>query len=371
MAFNEVAKKLLFSYDPESVHNFSNRFLELAGKAEPIEKFIASDCAFSHKSLETEVLGIKFPNPTMLAAGHDKYGKLVNMAHACGMGGIETGGVCWDEQLGEDRPRVFRLIDDKAAINRMGFNNPGVQKFKTIAATWHPKVPVGLNIGKSKATPLDEAPKEYGLTYTVLAPYVDYVTVNVSSPNTPGLRQLQDRGHLEAILKNMRMTDHYRRPILVKIAPDLTYEQIDEVIEVVHTSADGIVAVNTTTSRDNLKSPEHLTSQRGGLSGEPLRKRAEEICAHIYNQFQYLDCQKPIFGVGGIMSADDAYKRIRLGASVIQVLTGIYYSKTAWGGMGFFKEINQGLVKRLERDGHTKISEVIGVEAKHLKRKVA
>ncbi len=297
------------------------------------------------KRLEREVFGLKFKNPVGLAAGFDKDAKLYNQFSDFGFGFVEIGTLTPKPQDGNPKPRLFRLKPDQAIINRMGFNNKGVFDAVERLKKEH-KVLVGGNIGKNKVTPNDEAVKDYLICFDALFPYVDYFAVNVSSPNTPGLRELQDKEPLKALLhelkkENLKFPESRRKgkPILLKIAPDLTDDQLLDIIEIVEeTKIDGVIATNTTIARDNLKSDLVSTEEKGGLSGKPLTKRSTEVIRFLAEKSGKAF---PIIGVGGIHSAADALEKLEAGADLVQLYTGFIYE-----GPSLIKRINKALLKR-------------------------
>ena len=348
----KLIRPLLFTQDCESVHNRTAALSEWVGKT-PLRGIAGLLYNFENKSLEQNFLGINFKNPVGLAAGFDKHAKLLEFLPSLGFGYTEIGTVTRHSQPGNPRPRLFRLVEDKALINRMGFNNRGADFLaKRLEQSYPFKIPVGINLGKSKITQLADAVGDYLYSFSKLYKYGDYFVVNISSPNTPGLRQLQDKFFLTAILSALtdyRAKQEVRKPILVKIVIDFSLEAIDEILEVCKTSqVDGIISSNTTITRDGLKTQ---INEAGGLSGEPIKKRSSEIIKYIHKKMPNL----PIIGVGGIFTAQDAYEKIKAGASLIQVYTGFVYE-----GPGLAKKINKGLVELLQRDGFKNISEAVG-----------
>lgn len=292
-----------------------------------------------HSSLNRQLWGLNFPNPVGLAAGLDKNGDVINEMAALGFGFIEVGTITPKPQPGNEKPRLFRLVMDEALINRMGFNNVGADAAAVKMKRKKKGVIVGANIGKNKTTPNEEAVRDYEYCFKVLFDYADYFVVNVSSPNTPGLRALQDKDSLAQILivlQDINQSKERPKPLLLKIAPDLTNEQIDDVISVVQqTKIQGIVATNTTISRENLSYSAAIMEKfgAGGLSGKPLAQRATEIIRYIKSKSQI-----PVMGVGGIMTADDALEKINAGADLIQVYTGFIYH-----GPQLIRDINKAL----------------------------
>jgi dihydroorotate dehydrogenase len=295
--------------------------------------------------LEREVFGLRFKNPVGLAAGFDKNAQLYNELSHLGFGFIEIGTLTPKPQDGNPKKRLFRLKADQAIINRMGFNNEGVlaavERLKK-----HHQVLIGGNIGKNKITPNEEATSDYLICFRALFLHVDYFVVNVSSPNTPGLRELQEKAPLTALLRSLqeentelaREKGMKRRPILLKIAPDLTDDQLLDIIDIVKsTSIDGVIATNTTISRENLNSSSELIGQAGGLSGKPLRERSTEVIRFLSEKS---GGNFPIIGVGGIHSPGDALEKLQAGASLVQLWTGFIYE-----GPALVRRINKALLK--------------------------
>lgn len=298
-----------------------------------------------HPSLHRKVFGIDFPNPVGLAAGLDKGAEVIDEMGRVGFGFVEIGTITPKPQPGNDLPRLFRLVKDEALINRMGFNNVGAEVAAQRLKRRKSKVIVGANIGKNKVTANEDAIRDYEYCFTTLFDYADYFVVNVSSPNTPGLRALQDKDSLAAILNSLQainLSKPAQKPILLKIAPDLTNEQIDDVISVVQqTKISGIIATNTTISRDGLSYTQTEIDNygAGGLSGKPLTKRATEVIRYIKSKTQ----QQPItvIGVGGIMTVADALEKLEAGADLIQLYTGFIYK-----GPQLIADINRALIKK-------------------------
>lgn len=297
--------------------------------------------------LEREVFGLRFPNPVGLAAGFDKDGKHFRAMSALGFGFIELGTVTPKPQDGNPQPRLFRLPEDEALINRMGFNNEGVKALVDRLKTGKPKdLIIGGNIGKNKVTPNEEAISDYTICFEALFPYVDYFVVNVSSPNTPNLRALQDKEPLTALLttlQNKNWSQSAPKPILLKIAPDLTDSQLDDIIEIVtQTGIAGVIATNTTISRADLQTSQETveTIGAGGLSGAPVRERSTEVIRYLH---QKSGGKIIIIGVGGIASAEDALEKLEAGATLVQVYSGMVYE-----GPGLVKRINRGILKTQE-----------------------
>ncbi|WP_349351791.1 MULTISPECIES: quinone-dependent dihydroorotate dehydrogenase [unclassified Flagellimonas] len=344
--YKYLIRPVLFLFDPEAVHHFSFRaikFFSILGLGGLFRKiFVVND-----RRLEREVFGVKFKNPVGLAAGFDKDAKLYNEFSDFGFGFVEIGTVTPKPQPGNPKKRLFRLRDDQAIINRMGFNNKGVFDAVEQLKKKH-RVIVGGNIGKNKVTPNDEALKDYLICFEALYEHVDYFVVNVSSPNTPGLRELQDKEPLTKLLKKLKnqnkklAKNHQRKekPILLKIAPDLTDDQLLDIIEIVaDTKIDGVIATNTTIARQNLKSHLTLTEEMGGLSGKPLTNRSTEVIRFLSENSRKAF---PIIGVGGIHAPEDALEKLEAGADLVQLYTGFIYE-----GPGLIKKINKAILEKM------------------------
>ncbi|EON77247.1 Dihydroorotate dehydrogenase [Lunatimonas lonarensis] len=304
---------------------------------------IESAYGFDHPTLEREVFGVKFKNPVGLAAGFDKDAKVIDHMAKLGFGFIEIGTLTPKAQEGNPKPRLFRLPMDAGLINRMGFNNGGVEAAVKRLRERKSDIVVGGNIGKNKMTPNEDAEKDYLYCLEKLHPFVDYFVVNVSSPNTPNLRDLQEKEPLKRLLAAVKAANDAKtkpKPILLKIAPDLTQGQLDDIVEIVlETGIAGVIATNTTLNRDNLATATgQLTSiGAGGVSGKPLKDRSTEIIRYIAEKSGH---KFPIIGVGGIFSASDALEKLEAGASLVQVYTGMIYE-----GPGLVKKIKKGLVR--------------------------
>ena len=356
--YRKLVRPLLFTQDAECAHNFALKQLARASRSKFACGVIGS--IYGAPELPIELFGLKFPNPIGLAAGMDKFAAAVPVWEKLGFGFSELGGVTWHAQPGNPAPRMFRAIADEAIVNRMGFNNFGAEVFAQKLAEWKnsgrwPKHPVGINLGKSKITPLAEAADDYANSFRVLRNLADFFVINVSSPNTPNLRQLQDKAALDEILVAVQKENAARKPILVKIAPDLSFEAIDEILELILSrQIAGIVATNTTISRPptNDSAAEKIYAETGGLSGKPLRVRSTEIIQHLHRRTKG---KLPIIGVGGIFDADDAWEKIAAGASLLQIYTGLVYE-----GPGITKQIVAGLIQRLEIAGMKHLREAVG-----------
>jgi dihydroorotate dehydrogenase len=393
--YRKLVRPALFSLDSEEIHNRTLDALGWLGRREVLREALAS---FYHPAdLPIELFGLRFPNPVGLAAGMDKHAAAVPLWEALGFGFIELGAVTWHPQPGNPAPRMFRAESDAALINRMGFNNPGAEAIATRLAEWRasgrwPKHPVGINLGKSKVSPLEGAAEDYANSFRILGPHADFLVVNVSSPNTPNLRQLQDKAALDEILAALQEQQrragvhppqccygggvspasesssqpagetpalHCAKPILVKVAPDLSFEALDEILELVEPrQIAGIVATNTTLTRPETSDSElkRIYAEAGGLSGRPLRARSTEIVRHLHRQTKG---SLPIIGVGGIFNAEDAWEKITAGASLVQLYTGLVYE-----GPSVAKEIVGGLRRRLGEGGIAELAEVVGLHAK-------
>jgi dihydroorotate dehydrogenase len=326
-------RPLLFRLDPEIAHQLTLQALRLAGNFTPFYWFLSQLYQGSPKPVQA--FGLRFKNPVGLAAGYDKDAVAIRGLAALGFGHVEIGTVTPQPQPGNPRPRLFRLLEDEAVINRMGFPSRGmsmVERQMSKGSRQHPVI-MGINLGKNKDTPLQEAARDYVQSLKCSAPLADYLTINISSPNTVGLRRLQSREMLENLLSEIhaqRQTWNVKRPILVKIAPDLSEEELEDTIGVIlDEGMDGIIATNTTIAREGLQSKHR--EETGGLSGSPLRARSEAILRQVV---KLVDGKTPIVSAGGIMTTADAQRRLDLGATLLQVYTGLIYQ-----GPGLVKKI--------------------------------
>lgn len=319
--YEKFLRPLLFRLEPETAHDLAMFALGAVSRSRLLLKLISTR---QDPHLEKRVFGLKFANPVGLAAGFDKNAVALPAWQALGFGFIEAGTVTARAQPGNVKPRIFRFPEQKALINRLGFNNEGADAMAQRLAVlkksglW-PDIPVGINLGKSKVTPIEEATADYLLSFERLQKFGDYFVLNVSSPNTPNLRKLQDAAALGDLFANMQRRNPDRKPLLVKIAPDLEWEPIEEILALVkeHEIA-GIIAVNTTIDHSAVEPPDG--QQQGGLSGEPLRKRATEIVKFITSK-----SDTPVIAVGGIMDADAAMEKFDAGAALVQLYTGYVY----------------------------------------------
>lgn len=336
--YKTIIRPLFFSFDPEKIHYFTFSLIRFFHKI-GFGSIFRSIYKVESPKLERELFGLKFSNPVGLAAGFDKDAKLYKELSNFGFGFIEIGTVTPKPQPGNEKPRLFRLKEDAAIINRMGFNNGGVEE-AVERLKGNDKVLIGGNIGKNKTTPNEEAVNDYIICFEALFDYVDYFVVNVSSPNTPNLRALQEKKPLTDLLQTLQDRNNLkekRKPILLKIAPDLTEEQLLDIIEIVETTKiDGVIATNTTISREGISSENK--NELGGLSGKPLAKRATEVIRFLSEKSNKAF---PIIGVGGIHSANDALEKLEAGASLVQLYTGFIYE-----GPGLIKQINKAIIKR-------------------------
>ncbi|MCK5782346.1 MAG: quinone-dependent dihydroorotate dehydrogenase [Flavobacteriales bacterium] len=341
--YKSLIRPILFKFYAEDVHNFVFGSIKTFSKIPGVPAIFRALFNYENKSLERTVFGIKFKNPVGLAAGLDKDAELFDELANFGFGFIEIGTVTPKGQPGNPAPRAFRLIPDDGLINRMGFNNKGVMDAKTLLQKRKSGVIIGGNIGKNKVTPNDKAVDDYVLNFEALFDVVDYFVVNVSSPNTPNLRELQDKEPLTKLLSTLQTLNDDKptqKPILLKIAPDLTNEQLDDIVDIVNdTKIAGLIATNTTISREGLTATKERIEEigAGGLSGIPVRKRSTEVVKYLHDKS---NGAFPIIGVGGIHTAEDAIEKLRAGASLVQVYTGFIYE-----GPSIVKNINKGIAK--------------------------
>ncbi len=373
--YQVAIRPLLFNLlkaDPEQLHSTTIRSLKWLSQtsnnppASWINRCLQQSLCLEDARLEQNLFGLNFPNPLGLAAGFDKDGVAAPIWSSLGFGFAELGTVTYHPQPGNPRPRLFRLPLDKAALNRMGFNNSGaVVMAKLLSESQQSliSIPIGVNLGKSKVTPLEEAAIDYLNSFRLLKDCGDYFVVNVSSPNTPGLRSLQDAAMLSSILDLLQKENTAQKPLFVKIAPDLEWEAIADIISLAQTyQLAGIIATNTTIRRDQLKTlvieqtGKSVLEEAGGISGAPLGDRSTEVIRFIAAQTQG---KMPIIGVGGIFSPEDAWEKITAGASLLQVYTGWIYE-----GPFMVRRILQGLLSKLEQNGLNSISEAVGLQIK-------
>jgi len=343
--YKHLIRPVLFRFDAEKVHHFVGFLLRHLTRCPLVDMLCKKIFTVEHPALHRNLFGLHFPSPVGVAAGFDKEGLLYNALSCFGFSHVEVGTVTPKGQLGNPKPRIFRLPEDGALINRMGFNNHGVDILAENLRRNKPKLIVGGNIGKNTLTPNNEAIGDYCRSFEVLFDLVDYFVVNVSCPNIANLTKLQDKDELLSLLnaiQNLNKSKPTPKPVLLKIAPDLNESQLDEIIEIVlETGLDGIIATNTTTTRIGLKSPANKVEKigNGGLSGMPLTQKSTEVIRYIHMRSEG---KIPIIGVGGIMKPEDAIQKIQAGASLVQVYTGFIYE-----GPFIAKRINKALLKNV------------------------
>ena len=339
-----IVRPILFLFDPEKVHYFTFSLIRTLSKIPGFPSLFRGMYQVKDKRLERNLFGLTFENPVGLAAGFDKDAKLYNELSNFGFGFVEIGTLTPKPQAGNPKKRLFRLKQDSAIINRMGFNNGGVEE-AVERLKKNKGVLIGGNIGKNKVTPNENATDDYVICFNALFDHVDYFVVNVSSPNTPGLRELQEKEPLTKLLLRLQELNDAkskRKPLLLKIAPDLTNEQLDDIVSiVVETKLDGLIATNTTIDRNGLKTAEKRLKAlgNGGVSGQAVKKRSTEVIRYISEKSNK---SFPIIGVGGIYCAEDAIEKLKAGASLVQIYTGFVYE-----GPSIVKKINQGILKHL------------------------
>ena len=353
--YQKIIRPVLFQISPETAHEIGIEALKIGLSSETAHKFAAKKFA-SESFGEIERFGLQFKNPIGIAAGFDKNGVVVNQLAALGFGFVEVGTVTFNPQKGNEKPRMFRLPEDKALINRLGFNNEGTLKVVERLKKIQPNCILGVNIGKNKDVPNDAAIENYLASFDLAYEVADYIAVNVSSPNTPNLRELQKAENLEELLsalqkRNRELSD---KPLIVKIAPDLSETEIEAIADTaLRLDLSGIIATNTTINRENLKTN---INESGGLSGRPLQTKSTEVIAKIY---KYTKGKMPIIGVGGIFTAEEAFEKIAAGACLIQAYTGFVYQ-----GISFARDINFGLKKMLKERGFNKLDDAVGSQNK-------
>jgi dihydroorotate dehydrogenase len=362
--YRGVLRPVLFTQEAEKIHDRALRLL--AGVSRHKAMLDTTAALYAAPELPVEIFGLRFPNPVGLAAGMDKWAQAVPAWRALGFGFSELGGVTWHPQPGNPPPRLFRARTAEAIVNSMGFNNPGAAAFSEALGRWQqegrwPDHPVGVNLGKSKITPLENAPEDYANSFRILRSRMDFCVVNVSSPNTPNLRRLQDKTALDEILAALQENNIGAAPvpILVKVAPDLSFQALDEIMELTgprHLA--GIVATNTTATRPETADARlrEIYARPGGLSGRPLRDRSTEVIGHLYHQSRGA---LPIIGVGGIFDAVDAWEKIIAGASLVQIYTSLIYR-----GPGVVKEIVNGLRELLRQNDFQRLEQAVGTGPK-------
>ncbi|GGD55217.1 quinone-dependent dihydroorotate dehydrogenase [Paenibacillus nasutitermitis] len=363
MLYKSVAKPFLFRIDPEKAHHLVIDGLHSASRVPGIPAMMRSMYGVKEcPELAVDVFGVYFPHPVGLAAGLDKNAKAVGMFANIGFGFAEVGTVTPKGQAGNELPRLFRLPPDEALVNRMGFNNEGTAAMaQRLSNVKDRRIPIAVNIGKNKSTPNELAHEDYRACLQALYSYGDFFVVNISSPNTPDLRALQHGDELRLLLSTVmeEMRGQAKshggtvKPVLVKIAPDMTDEQLRYTVETIAASGvNGIIASNTTLSREGLSHPN--AQETGGLSGRPLRERSTEVIREVY---RLTGGKLPIIGSGGIFTADDAYDKIRAGASLVEIYTALIYR-----GPELLRELTRGLKERLHKDGYHSIAEAVGAD---------
>ncbi|MGI8788662.1 MAG: quinone-dependent dihydroorotate dehydrogenase [Pyrinomonadaceae bacterium] len=353
--YQKIIRPVLFRISAETAHEIGIESLKIGLGSKVAQDFAAK--RFACESFgDLSRFELKFKNPLGVAAGFDKNGVVVNQLAALGFGFVEVGTVTINPQIGNEKPRLFRLSEDKALINRLGFNNDGAAKIVERLKLINPHCVLGINIGKNKNVPNEAAIENYLQSFDATFEVADYIAVNVSSPNTPNLRDLQKAENLEELLKELQKRNRELsktqniKPLLVKIAPDLSESEIEAIVDIaLRLNLAGIIAVNTTIERENLKTK---IDESGGLSGKPLQKKSNEVISKIY---RYSNAKLPIVGVGGIFDARDAFEKIAAGACLIQSYTGFVYQ-----GFSFARDVNCGLTKILKEKGFKSLNEAIG-----------
>ena len=345
----DIAKPLFFRLPPETAHRLVHRSLRVYQQT-PLRSLGSRHYTVSDPRLETEAFGQQFPNPVGVAAGFDKNAEITPALGSLGFGFVEVGGVTADPQTGNPRPRMFRLPEDGGLVNRMGLNNDGAAVIGDRLDRTTVEFPVGVNIAKTEDVPPADAPADYRESYERVASGGDFFVVNISCPNSQGFAELQNRDSMAAIIGELQEAG--ASPLLVKLSPDLPEPAVDDALSIVEEfDLDGVVATNTTTDRPaSLRSPNRV--EGGGLSGQPIEARATEMVRYVAERVDV-----PVVGVGGVSSAEDAYRKIRAGASVVQLYTGLVYE-----GPSIASEINRGLLELLDRDGFESVDEAVGAE---------
>lgn len=351
--YEKLIRPALFSLTPETAHELGINALKIGLSTKFARDFAAARFA-SQSFGEIKRFGLNFKNPLGVAAGFDKNGVAVNQLASLGFGFVEIGTVTFNPQKGNEKPRLFRLPKDRALINRLGFNNEGARKIVERLRKTQPDCVLGINIGKNKEVPIEDAIENYLQSFDLASTVADYIAVNVSSPNTPNLRELQKADNLENLLAALQKRNVSAKPLLVKIAPDVSESEIEAIVDIsLRLNISGIIATNTTIKREDLKTE---TDEGGGLSGKPLQKLSNTVIRKIYTHSKG---KLPIVGVGGIFNAEDAFEKIACGASLVQAYTGFIYA-----GFSFARDINLGLLKILREKGFNDLDEAIGTRIK-------
>jgi dihydroorotate dehydrogenase len=353
--YKNLIRPALFNLAPETAHEFGIEALKIGLGSKAAQEFAAK--RFRTEAFGTlQRFGLKFKSPLGMAAGFDKNGIVVNQLAALGFGFVEVGTVTHAPQAGNEKPRLFRLPEDKALINRLGFNNEGTARVVERLKKMKPHCVLGVNIGKNKDVPNEAAIENYLKSFDAVHEVADYIAVNVSSPNTPNLRELQKAENLEELLEALqkRNRELSSKPLLVKIAPDLSEAEIEAIVDIAERlNLAGVIATNTTLARDQLQT---VTNEAGGLSGAPVREKSNAVIKKIY---RYSGGKLPIIGVGGVFTAEDAFEKIACGASLVQAYTGFIY-----GGFSFAREVNKGLARILKEKGFADLDEARGTNSK-------
>jgi len=364
--YQKIIRPMLFQLPSEAAHEFGIELLKI-GLGSSLAQNLSVKRFGGEAFVELERFGLTFDNPLGVAAGFDKNGKVVNELAALGFGFVEVGTVTYESQQGNEKPRLFRLPEDKALINRLGFNNEGTRRVVERLKKVDPQCVLGVNIGKNKDVPIDAAIENYLASFDLAFEVADYIAINVSSPNTPNLRELQKAENLEKLLSELqkrnqalakRKNDKSQQdagvPLLVKIAPDLSEAEIEAIVEIaLRLNLSGIIATNTTIKRVNLRTK---TDESGGLSGKPLKNLSNEVIRKIH---RFSKGKLPVVGVGGVFTAADAFEKIAAGACLIQTYTGFVYQ-----GIGFARDVNLGLARILKEKGFKSIDEAVGVNSR-------
>jgi dihydroorotate dehydrogenase len=354
--FDKIIRPILFNLPAETAHDLAINSLRYGISSQFLQNRIAKHLECNDFG-DLERFGLTFKNPFGIAAGFDKNAVIANQLSALGFGFVEIGTTTFHAQPGNPKPRLFRLPKDSALINRAGFNNDGTKAAVERLKLSRPNCVLGFNIGKNKDVSNDDATENYLASFNLASEVADYIAVNVSSPNTPNLRELQKAESLEELLKTLQNHNVKKLPLLVKIAPNLTESEIESIVDIcLRLKLSGIIATNTTISRDNLKTENPESFGQGGLSGKPLTKRSTEVISSIY---RYSKGSLPIIGVGGIFTPEDAFAKICAGASLLQAYTGFVYR-----GISFAHEINSGIARLLKENGFSSLDEAIGSDTK-------
>ncbi|MEF8814048.1 MAG: quinone-dependent dihydroorotate dehydrogenase [Halovenus sp.] len=354
MSLYTGVRRLLFHLPPETAHALGKLGLKVAQSTEVTRSLVRERYLYRHRKLQVEAFGLTFPSPVGVAAGFDKNGEVTQSLADLGFGFTEVGTVTPSPQSGNPKPRLFRLPDDEGMINRLGFNGQGAGRVKArLERTELPNVPVAINVGKMNDAGEETAIADYRYVFETLYGYADYFVVNVSCPNTPETFDEQAPDHLRELFSTLTGVNPDDKPVLVKIGPDATRDGLEELVDIAHeTGIDGFVATNTTTDHSDLESSH--AGEWGGVSGKPVEEKSTRTVRTLAGL-----TDRPIVGVGGVRDAETAYRKIRAGASLVQLYTGLVYE-----GPSIARRINTGLVDRLDRDGFGSVGEAVGVDAR-------